>query len=309
MPGETGAMLDQVINILLTVTLIEMMIAIGLGVPLADLAAVTRNARLIVRAMLANYVGVPAVTVGLLLLFDPHPMVAAGFLILAVCPGAPYGPPITAVARGNVAVAVGLMGLLAASSAVLAPLLLSLLLPVVSRGEAPPVDATRIVSTLLVTQLAPLCVGIALRQWRPGLAARLQSPANQLSKLLNLVAVGLILATQFRLLVEIRPRGVVGMLLLLSASWAVGWLLGGRDRGIRKAMTLTTSLRNVGVGLVIASGAFADTPAVTATLAYGLFAVVGSLILALRWPGFRAAPPEISPNTDAAAQPVSAAPE
>jgi BASS family bile acid:Na+ symporter len=48
-------------------------------------------------------------------------------------------------------------------------------------------------------------------------------------------------------------------------------------------MTLTTSLRNVGVGLVIATGTFAGTSAVTATLAYGLLAVVGSLLLALGW--------------------------
>ena len=51
----------------------------------------------------------------------------------------------------------------------------------------------------------------------------------------------------------------------------------------RKAMTLATSLRNVGVGLVIATGAFAGTPAVTATLIYGLFEVLGSLLLALWW--------------------------
>jgi BASS family bile acid:Na+ symporter len=73
------------------------------------------------------------------------------------------------------------------------------------------------------------------------------------------------------------------MLALLIASWAAGWLLGGPGTDARKAMTLTTSLRNVGVGLVIASSAFAGTPAVTAALAYGLFAVVGSLFLALAW--------------------------
>jgi len=48
-------------------------------------------------------------------------------------------------------------------------------------------------------------------------------------------------------------------------------------------MTLTTSLRNVGVGLVIATGIFAGTPAVTAVLVYGLFEVLGSLLLALGW--------------------------
>jgi BASS family bile acid:Na+ symporter len=73
------------------------------------------------------------------------------------------------------------------------------------------------------------------------------------------------------------------MLALLLASWVAGWLLGGPENDTRKTMTLTTSLRNGGVGLVIATGTFAGTPAVTATLAYGLFAVVGTLMLALGW--------------------------
>jgi hypothetical protein len=42
-------------------------------------------------------------------------------------------------------------------------------------------------------------------------------------------------------------------------------------------------LRNAGVGLVIATGTFAGTPAVTAVLVYGFFGVVGSLLLALGW--------------------------
>src|SRR5262245_23042093 len=101
--------LDQFINLVVTLTLIEMMVTVGLGVPLVDLVGVVRNGRLVARALLANYVLVPAATVGLLFLFDAQPMVSAGFLILAVCPGAPYGPPFTAIAKGNVAVAIGLM--------------------------------------------------------------------------------------------------------------------------------------------------------------------------------------------------------
>jgi BASS family bile acid:Na+ symporter len=274
---------DLLINVIVTITLIEMMLAIGLGMKFVDLAGVARNWRLVGRAALANYVCVPAATVALLLLFSSHPMIAAGFLILAVCPGAPYGPPFTAIANGNLPVAVGLMVILAGTSALLAPVLLYCLLPLVSGDEAPAIDAMRIVRTLLLTQLVPLCIGVAVRQWRPTLADRLKQPANLVSKVLNLVVVGLILVTQFHLLMEVRPRGFVGMLALLIVSWAAGWLLGGPDTGIRKAMTLTTSLRNVGVGLVIATGTFAGTPAVTATLVYGLFEVVGSLMLALWW--------------------------
>jgi BASS family bile acid:Na+ symporter len=218
-----------------------------------------------------------------LVLFAPRPLIAVGFLILAVCPGAPYGPPLTALAKGDVAVAVGLMVLLAGSSAILAPLLLYALLPLVSGNEPLTVDAAGIVVTLLVTQLVPLGVGMAVRHWRPGLADRLQKPALLGSKILNLAAVGLIVVTQFHLLMETPARGFVGMLILLLASWVAGWLLGGPGAGNRKAMTLTTSLRNVGVGLVLATGSFAGTPAVTAVVVYGLFGVVGSLLLALGW--------------------------
>jgi BASS family bile acid:Na+ symporter len=275
--------MDQLINLLVTITLIEMMVAIGLGVTFVDLAGVAGNWRLVAQAALANYVCVPAAAVGLLLLFGAHPMVAAGFLILAACPGAPFGPPFTAIAKGNVAVSVGLMVILAGSSAILAPILLQFLLPLLSESESLAVDGTRIAGTLLVTQLVPLGLGVAVREWRPLLADRLKGPANQLSKVLNLAAIGLILVVQFHLLTEIRLRAFFGMLALLIASWAAGWVLGGPGTGNRKAMTLTTSLRNVGVGLVIATGTFAGTPAVTATLVYGLFEVVGSLLLALAW--------------------------
>jgi BASS family bile acid:Na+ symporter len=274
---------DRLINVLVTVTLIEMMVATGLSVTLNDLVGVARRWGLFARAALSNYLFVPAATVALLILFHPHPMVSAGFLTLAACPGAPYGPPFAAIAKGNVPVAVGLMAILAGSSAILAPLLLIYLLPLVLKNEALAVDAGKIAGTLVFIQLLPLCFGLALRRWLPPLADRLQKPAISLSKLLNITVVSLILLVQFPLLAEIRPRGWIGMLALLVSSWIVGWLLGGRDRGVRRTMTLTTSMRNVGVGLVIASGAFPGTPAVTATLAYGLFAVIGSLLFAKVW--------------------------
>src|SRR5262249_61027435 len=104
-------------------------------VAVAEVAAVAKAWRAVARAGLANYLIVPLVALGLLLLFHAAPLVAAGFLIAAVCPGAPYGPPFTGIAKGNVGLAVGLMTLLAGSSALLAPLLLRLLLPFAS-GDA-----------------------------------------------------------------------------------------------------------------------------------------------------------------------------
>jgi BASS family bile acid:Na+ symporter len=271
----------QLINGFVIITLIEMMIAIGLSVTFAELAPVGRSWRWLIRAAATNYFCVPAAAASLLLMVGTHPMVAVGFLVLAVCPGAPYGPPLTAVAKGNTVVAVGLMVLLAASSPIIAPIALCGLLPLVSGSDPLLIDSGKIAITLLVTQMFPLCLGIAVRQWWPTAAERMQKPANLVSKVLNLFTVGLILVAQFDMLTEIRPRGFVGILILLIVSWTAGWLLGGPTPETRKALAVTTSLRNFGVGLVIATSAFPGTPAVTAIVAYGLVSLLGTLAFAM----------------------------
>ena len=80
---------------------------------------------------------------------------------------------MVAFARGDVAAATGLMAALAASSAVLAPLLLRALLPMAGM-DGSQVDATAVAGTLMVTQLAPLAATIVVHERRPDLAARPQ---------------------------------------------------------------------------------------------------------------------------------------
>lgn len=278
--------LDRLLNVLVIITLIEMMVLVGLGVTFAELVDTGRNWRLVARAMAANYLFVPGAAIVLLILFAATPAVASGFLILAVCPGAPFGPPFARIARANLPVAVGLMVILAGSSAIVSPVLLRLLLPWVSGGNAPPMDLNGMVAALLGTQLLPLLFGLLVRHRWPQLAKRLLSPLELVSKVLSLTAVGLILGSQFQMLMEIRVRGFVGMLILLAASLVIGWLAGGSRREDRKTTALTTALRNVGVGLVIVTGNFAGTPAVSAALAYGILEVVGSLFVALWWRGW-----------------------
>ncbi len=275
--------LDRLINLLVTITLIEMMVLIGLRVTFAELIEIGRNFRLVTRAAVANYLLVPTLAVALLILFEADPMVAAGFLVLAACPGAPFGPPFAGIARANVPEAVGLMVILAGSSAIVSPLLLTALLPWLAGGAAARIDLVGMVGALLITQLLPLLLGLLLRHRWPQFAERLISPLELASKILNLSMAALILASQFQMLADIRVRGFAGMLMLLTGSLAIGWLAGGPGRDSRRTMALTTSLRNVGVGLVIVTGNFAGTPAVAAALAYGILEVFGSLLVALWW--------------------------
>lgn len=275
--------LEQFINGLVLVTLVEMMVAVGLGVTVAELLAILRQGPLVLRAALANYLCVPLATLLLLTTFAPEPMVGVGFLILAACPGAPFSHLCVKIARGDTGVAVALMALLAGSSAVLAPFLLRLLLPLVAGDQKLEVDGVRLATTLGLTQLLPLAVGLGIRHWLPRWAQLLQPSAALLSKVLSLLLFGLILYAQYQMLADIRWYGFIGMLLLLAVSLASGWLLGGPGQERRRAVALTTSLRNVGPGLVIATSTFAGTPAATAVVAYGIVEILGSFAVAGYW--------------------------
>jgi BASS family bile acid:Na+ symporter len=257
--------------------LFTMMLSMGMRVRLDELLASARRMRLLALGVLANYILVPAVTVGLLILFQADPLVSAGFLVLAVCPGAPFGPPITAIARGDVPCAVGMMLILSGLSALLSPVLLRMLLTWIAPASDLRIDYVAIVQTLLIIQMVPLMLGLAIHHRAPELTRRSVKPVGLLANILLLALVGLIVVTQRDDLATIRIRGWTAMSLLLLAGFGIGWLCADCDLRTRKAMAVTTATRNAAVGLIIVTSSFAGTRAVTAVVAYSLISVAGAL--------------------------------
>jgi BASS family bile acid:Na+ symporter len=271
----------KLIAILNAAALVMMMLSMGLRVGGRALLASFRPARRVVLGLIANYALVPAVTLALLHVFRAGSLVSVGFLILACCPGAPVGPPITAVARGDVPWAVGMMLILAGLSALFTPALLGVLLPWFNRATDLHVNYPGIATTLLVTQLLPLALGMAFHRAAPAWTRLVDKPLGLLANALLLALVGAIVATQYEMLAAIRPRAWLGMCLLLVASLGLGWSCGGPGLASRKALATTTVTRNIAVGLVIATRDFSGTPAATAVVAYGLFSIFGAMGAAL----------------------------
>jgi hypothetical protein len=93
-----------------------MMVFIGLRVTFAEIVNTARSWPLIARAAAANYLLVPVLAIVL------HPVRRQSNgprWLSRSCglPGGPYGPPFAGIARANVPEAVGLMVILAGSSA------------------------------------------------------------------------------------------------------------------------------------------------------------------------------------------------
>jgi BASS family bile acid:Na+ symporter len=209
-------------------------------------------------------------------------------LLLAACPAAHYAMPFTKISKGHLAAAVGMLVVLAASTVVLAPVVL-LALPLFSADNPVHVPASHVIVTLVAIVLVPLTIGVGLREWKPKLADRLQKPALRLSVLLNTVMISMILLVQGHQIEQVRLQGWAAMAVISVASLVIGWLLGGPKSGNRKALARNTVLRNMGPGLVIATGSFPGSPVapvmIAATLVNG---AVG--LIAASWWGRRASP-------------------
>jgi BASS family bile acid:Na+ symporter len=272
---------DRIVSLLTSASLIAIMVSMGLKVSLTEVWSSLRQWRVLVLGLIANFVLVPAATLSLLRLFGAGPLVSIGFFILAVSPGAPVGPPVTAIARGNVPFAVALMIVLSVLSAFLSPALLSMFAPWIAPTSDLHVDYLAIVKTLLVMQLAPLAVGLALNRWAPNLGKRIAGPVGWIANVLLIALIVAIVVTQFDLLAAIRLRAWAGMTVLLIVSFAIGWLCGGSNRDSRAAMAVTTASRNVAVGLLIAGKNLPDSPALVAVVAFGLYCIVGTLAFAM----------------------------
>jgi BASS family bile acid:Na+ symporter len=267
-------------NGLTAASLVAVMLAMGLGVTMSEVWTSARQIRLVLLGILANFVLVPLATAALLYAYHANPMASVGFFVLAVSPGAPVGPPMTAVARGDVPFSIAMMIVLAVLSAFLSPALLGLLVPFIAPANDLQIDYIAIVRTLLLFQLLPLACGLGLRRWARRFADQVGKPVRLLANGMMLVLICLIAYAQVATLAALSLRVWTGMILLLLVSLGIGWISGGSRLGSRRAMAVTTASRNAAVGLVIANRNFADTPAVVAVVAYGLFCILGTLALA-----------------------------
>ena len=251
---------------------VSSMLAMGVGLTVSEISKPLRNARLVVLALLANFVLIPVGALALakaLWLDEPF---GVGLLVLGCAAGAPFLPKLAELAKGNLAFAVGAMVLLMVVTVGYLPIVLPLLLPGVT------VDPWSIARSLILLMLLPLAAGLVLKARYGDLARRVKPvldrfPTYQLSSLL----ISLITAANIDKVLQVfGTRGILAGLLFIAFGFGVGWLLGGPEADTKRVMALGTSQRNIAAALVVASQSFSDPKVVVMVI---VVAIVGLIIL------------------------------
>jgi BASS family bile acid:Na+ symporter len=183
-------LMDLLNNVATTALLgfvVSSMLAMGVGFTVGQIIDALRDVRLVVLALLANFVMMPLAAIALYKLLELDEPLGVGLLLLGAAAGAPFLPKLTELAKGNLPFAVGIMMLLAIGTVGYLPLILPLLLPGVT------VNSPKIAGWLFLLTLLPLAAGLALRASYPELAGRVKAVLDWVSNV-SLVPIVLLLA-------------------------------------------------------------------------------------------------------------------
>jgi BASS family bile acid:Na+ symporter len=256
--------------------LVSLMFLVGLLVPPGDVLATLKNPSLIVRALVANVVLMPLLAI---LITDAVRLpedIAIGVLLMSAAPGVPFLPRMVGSAKGNLPFAVGLMFVLQVASVVTTPVTLNLILPVDAAVRVP---VLRVVVTLVLFQLVPLVLGTYVRHRSATVAGALARPIRLLSLLGLVGTIVFLIVPHLDVLGKVFGGGALLIMLgLVVVAWPIGWALGGPEVGTRKTLALGTSMRNVGLCLLVASRNFPETGVAAAVGSYLVIQAVANLI-------------------------------
>ena len=262
--------METLAGLAVLVFVIGSMASMGLSLKVPQIIAPLKDIKLVVLALVANFVLVPLVAVVITLLIPLDEPVRIGLILLATAAGAPFLPKLAEVAKGSTAFSVGLMVLLMVVTIIYLPLVLPLLLGGV---EVNPWD---IAQSLIVMMLIPLAIGLFINARYEETAAKIQPTFGQASNiaLLALTVLGLVL--NFKEMIGlVGSLGILAGIIFIVVSVVIGYLLGGSDGEIKSVMGLGAGQRNISAALVVAAQNF-DTNVITYLM---VIAVIGLVVL------------------------------
>lgn len=262
-----AVVLESLATLSVLVFVVTSMLSMGLSLTVSQILDPLRNASLVAKALVANFVVIPIVAYVLVLVFTLSEGQSIGIILLATAAGAPFLPKLVEVAKGNIAFGVGLMVLLMVATVVYVPLVLPLLLPGV---QVNPLD---IASSLVVLMLIPLAIGLVVKARYESIATSVEPVMSQTSTTALVFLTVLMLVLNFDNLVSVVGTGVIlALLVFVAVSFAVGYVLGGPVAGNKSVMGLGSGQRNISAALVVAAQNFQDPDVVTILL-------VGALVM------------------------------
>jgi BASS family bile acid:Na+ symporter len=264
-------LLSKAVTVAMLSFVVSSMLAMGAALTVSQIFDPLRNARLVVLALVANFVLMPLGAFALAKVLWLDEPLGVGLLLLGCAAGAPFLPKLAQLAKGNLPFGVGAMVLLMVITVAYLPIVLPLLLPGVT------VNPVRIAQSLVLLMLLPLAIGLFVKARYDATAARVKPPLDWLSNVSLILLIVLITVVNFEKVLQVfGTRGILAGLLFIALGFCIGWLLGGPGNDTRPVLALATAQRNIAAALVVGSQSFSDPKVVVMVI---VVAILGLIII------------------------------
>lgn len=249
------------IDIGLPLALFVIMTGIGLTLRPRDFHEIVVYPRATSFGTVAQVLLMPLVALALAWVLPMDPALAVGLVVIAACPGGTTSNIFTFFARGNVALSITLTVTASLITVLSLPLIINLALqlfplrPDLAEAAAElRLPFLRTVGTLGAIVILPVAIGMALRGWRPALAARAERVVGAFGLIVLALLIVLIIAQLGARAIPMFRDAGIAVALLNIAGIAMG-LFGGAFAGLspRDALTCAMELgiKNGTLGLLI----------------------------------------------------------
>jgi bile acid:Na+ symporter, BASS family len=270
--------IPEYINLLGYLFVVVYMFSVPLESTQGEIIEHFKDFNLMGRALLANFVIIPILGFIIARFFDLAPDIRTGFLLLAMAPGGLLALQFARVSKGNRVFGVALLLGFCLLAILITPLFVYLFFPREGAGKLPFGWLTMMLILLIVV---PLVVGRLLQEIIPEHAPMLGLWLGRLSIVIFIVAAltaGRYKSPAIKLM---GANGIAAIVLLILGAWVVGWLMGGPKIRNRKVLAISSSMRNVGVCLPIASNYFAGTEVSVPMLAFSGIMIPINMVFAV----------------------------
>ena len=243
-----------VINYLLGVVMFGM----GLTLNLQDFKIVFSRPKDVIIGCLAQFTVMPLLAWGLTRLFQLDEALALGIVLVGCCPGGTASNVITYLAKGDLALSVGMTGV----STLFAPLLTPLLTWALA-GKSVNVDVVSMFLSILWVVILPIIIGLVVKWMWPKFTEKATDYLPAFSSIAIAFIVAIIIAANAD---KLLAGGLVIVLVVmlhnicgLSLGYLIGRLLGLSEAKMR-AISIEVGMQNSGLASSLATIHFAAYP-------------------------------------------------
>lgn len=270
--------IPEYINLLSYLFVVLYMFSVPLESTRGEIIRYFKDINLMGRALVANFVIIPILGFIIARFFDLPPDFRIGFLLLAMAPGGLLALQFARVSKGNRVFAAALLLVFCLLAILITPLFVYWFFPREGTGRLPFGWLTMMLLLLIVV---PLVVGRVLQRIIPEHAPKLGLWLGRLSIVIFIVAA--LMAGKYKspAIKLMGHEGIAAIVLLILGAWVVGWLMGGPEIRNRKVLAISSSMRNVGVCLPIASNYFAGTEVTVPILAFSGIMIPMNMVFAV----------------------------